>query len=159
MGFSWSLYYCQLIVEARLGSLDLFAGSRLLSDRGGSPVLDVVELQRAGRAPKSNWEPPLFHYAYVDNIGVFTKTAPDATSALEHLQRNFERDGLLLHEVEVREQGGDTLASRLGHVEQPRRPPRSGFAFCAGPWGPSSRIAPPQGMPSRSLWGTALTPP
>ena len=58
MGFSWSLYYCQLIVEARLGSLDLFAGSRLLNDRGGSPVLDVEELQRAGRAPKSNWEPP-----------------------------------------------------------------------------------------------------
>ena len=43
-----------------------------------------------------------FHYAYVDNMGVFAARVDTVTDALDEAKSLFEAHGLLLHEIEFR---------------------------------------------------------
>ena len=108
MGFSCSLYFCQDIVEAWLGSLSLTAGSRLLNERIGAAVFAVEHYQRQAadsrRATSAD-----FHYAYVDNMGVFAAREDTVADALDEAKNLFESHGLLLHETELHSGGADTL--------------------------------------------------
>ena len=113
MGFSWSLYFCRDIVECWLGSLSLTARSRLLNERNGAAVFPVEHYQRhtahSGRATSVD-----FHYAYVDNMGVFAARVDTITDALDEAKSLFESHGLLLHDIELQSGGADTLGVAVG---------------------------------------------
>ena len=108
MGFSWSLYFCQDIVESWLGSLSLTAHSRLLNERNEAAVLPVEEYQRQ-TALASKATTVEFHYAYVDNMGVFAARVDTVADALDEAKHAFESHGLLLHEIELHPGRADTL--------------------------------------------------
>ncbi|MCH1571346.1 MAG: hypothetical protein L7S64_08375, partial [Longimicrobiales bacterium] len=113
MGFSWSLYFCQDIVEIWLGSLSLTSMSRLLNDRTGVAVMDVERYQRDAVQVEPDKSVD-FHYAYVDNMGVFAPRIGAVRDALDEAKQAFEGNGLVLHEIELYEGGADTLGVAVG---------------------------------------------
>ena len=107
MGFSWSLYFCQRTVGKWLESLSLTAQSRLLNERSDVAVLDALCYQ--AKVVDSSPATIDYHYAYVDNMGVFGQSGEVVTASLEEAKEAFEGRGLLLHEMEVTRGGADTL--------------------------------------------------
>ena len=95
-----------------LGSLSLTTQSRLLNERSGVAVLDVHRYQEG--VVDSSSATIDYHYAYVDNMGVFGQNDNVVTSALDEAKGAFEGQGLLLHEMEVVWNGADTLGVAVG---------------------------------------------
>ena len=138
MGFSWSLYFCQDIVESWLGSLSLTAQSRLLNERNGAAVFPVEQYQRH-TAHASGATSVDFHYAYVDNMGVSSARVDTVTDALDEAKHLFETHGLLLHEIELHTGGADTLGVAVGTRDCSRPLLRRGSASSDGDLAPSCR--------------------
>lgn len=111
MGFAWSLYFCQSIVERWLGGLSLTAHSRLLNDRNGAAVFDAIEDKSDAADSRDGVD---YNYAYVDNMGVFARDVGLVRSALGEAKREFEAQGLQLHEIEAQTGGADTLGVAVG---------------------------------------------
>ena len=106
MGFTWSLYFCQVTGEYQVAKTSEMEHSIRMHDKGGSLIL------RAGRhgAVDSSF---VSHYLYVDNIGIFSIGAPRTRELLDRVMSHFGGLGLEMHEVEVFEKMGEALGSRL----------------------------------------------
>ena len=75
MGFGWSLYFAQRINEAVMGESKQLSHSTLINDSSGTVFLDVSSRT-------------LYHFVYVDNLGVLTLTEAEAVAVVEGLLAN-----------------------------------------------------------------------
>ena len=89
---------------ARLNRQPSLQGSTEMTDRGPPLVLDARESRKAVQCG---------HYLYVDNVGLISSSGQHAVTVLEEAKVDFEKDRLLLHEVEVSGSGGRSLGFRL----------------------------------------------
>ena len=94
MGFSWSLYFCQMINEHQCSLTRSLKDSSIISDKG-RPV--VFTSQQVKDKPETGTR----HYVYVDNLGVLSPHEGIVRSALEEMDGHFGNVGLLLHPGEV----------------------------------------------------------
>ncbi|CAE6957111.1 CACNA1H, partial [Symbiodinium sp. CCMP2456] len=95
MGFTWSLYFCQVINEAVAGTVPRLVSSECIRDRGAAVSFDFRDLGQKD----ANSE--VRHYVYVDNLGVVSPHEAVVRGALEELDLEFTSRGLLLHPGEV----------------------------------------------------------
>jgi hypothetical protein len=102
MGFSWALYFAQRVNSSKWSLTRALRDSHELSDRRGAWVIG----SRGSSA----------HYTYVDNLGVLSGDTELVRSALAEAELNFGADGLELHEVELKRDGGDALGIVLDGV-------------------------------------------
>ena len=105
MGFSWSLYFCQISAERVVGDVPGLAGASCLRDRGATGVLDLRDTADPEKAAA--------FYVYVDNVGVFTGSAVFTTSALHACAAALTAAGLPTHEEEVSTQSAKALGIHL----------------------------------------------
>ena len=73
-----------------------------------------VEQYQRQTSPASKATSVDFHYAYVDNMGVFAARVDTVTDALDEAKDLFESHSLLLHEIELHSGGADTLGVAVG---------------------------------------------
>ena len=106
MGFTWSLYFCQVTAEDHVPRAPGMAHSVRMHDKGGALILRVC---------RTGCKEPNFvaHYVYVDNIGIFSIGAARTRVLLGKVMTHFGGLGLEMHEVEVFEHFGEALGSRL----------------------------------------------
>ena len=106
MGFTWSLYFCQVTGETHVPKSMGMEHSVRMHDKGGALVV---------RASKAGAVDPSFvsHYVYVDNIGIFSIGSAHTRVLLDRVMSHFGGLGLEMHEVEVFEKMGEALGARL----------------------------------------------
>ncbi len=91
MGFSWSLYFCQAIREAKLLRVPSLHNTQRLTDRGPPAVVAAADSTPGARS----------HYLYVDNMGVLGARRMAVEDSLAETAAAFDDDGLATHEAEV----------------------------------------------------------
>ena len=106
MGFTWSLYFCQVTGEHQVALTSGMEHSVRMHDKGGPMIL---------RACRHGAVDPHFvsHYVYVDNIGIFSIGSPHTRERLDGVMSHFSELGLQMHEVEIFEDTGETLGTRV----------------------------------------------
>mgnify|MGYP000417751757 CR=1 FL=1 len=90
MGFSWSLFFCQKIAEARCREVSSLSCSRLMQDHGSVVVFKTNSL-----------EPQHRHYVYVDNLGVLGAPVEHVSRIQKEVGFAFDSVGLQTHESEI----------------------------------------------------------
>ena len=105
MGFSWSLFFCQHVIQdVACKALDQ-SRSLLMADRSPPAVF------RVGADGTPDVDSSRAHYVYVDNLGLCGCEKKEVESDLGVVVTALESKGLLTHELSV-----DTTASPLGVV-------------------------------------------
>ena len=99
MGFSWSLYFCQTINEAKMGTIPELHDSTLMTDRGRAAVL----------RRHSGTSAPCAHFVYVDNLGIISTSSHRVATALSQTTNLFDEAGLLTHEHSVTSEKSEAL--------------------------------------------------
>ena len=104
MGFSCSLSFCQQAVVESVTKSEKMKGVALLTDRGGSLVLDATasgSSVRGSGAAKGG-------YVYVDNPGVLGLVLGDVSSTVDDISTQLDAVGLTTHERAVTESATNT---------------------------------------------------
>ena len=104
MGFSWSLFFAQRISERLMSQVPSLQHSKLAVDRG-EPICFSAQVQDEA-----------YHYVYVDNLGVLSRSHDVVARGLVELTEIFNRKGLLLHAGEVGHENIQTLGVSLDGV-------------------------------------------
>ena len=105
MGFSWSLFFCQHVIQdVACKALDQ-SRSLLMADRSPPAVF------RVGADGTPDVDSSRAHYVYVDNLGLCGCEKKEVERDLGVVVTALESKGLLTHELSV-----DTTASPLGVV-------------------------------------------
>ena len=109
MGFSWSLFFCQVSGEELSSTVPGLGKGSLLQDRGRPLILSC---ERHG---------PLRHYMCVDNMGVMGTDRPKVEAALGGLTDTFTKKGLVVHEQSITSGVAEVLGVELdGSLMQSR---------------------------------------
>ena len=100
MGFGWSLYFAQRINETRMQQSKLLDHSQLVNDNNRTIVFNRRETS-------------LFHFVYVDNLGVLALRQEQVENVMEDLECLFSGGGLSLHEKSVGTDRQESLGTSL----------------------------------------------
>ena len=95
MGFTWSLYFCQVLNETLAGSVPRLLHSEIIRDRGAATAFSL----EGARCPNNSEE--VRHYVYVDNLGIVSPHEAIVRDSLQEMDKEFASRGLLLHPGEV----------------------------------------------------------
>ncbi|CAE7224534.1 unnamed protein product [Symbiodinium sp. CCMP2592] len=101
MGFSWSLFFAQRISERLMSQVPSLLHSKLAVDKG-DPMYFSDQVPNAA-----------YHYVYVDNLGVLSRSRELVATGLAELTEIFNQKGLLLHTGEVGHDNIQTLGVSL----------------------------------------------
>ena len=96
MGFTWALYFAQSANIGKFGRVPSLQGAHRQSDRGTPWVIQ----------PGAE---SLAYYTYVDNLGALCENVKRVDKVMQEAEKDFKKDGLLLHEIEVGKEGGSAL--------------------------------------------------
>ena len=114
MGWSWSGHFAEAAGLEQLRSVPRLSSSALVTDRAGPIVL-------SGKAED------LWHYLYLDNLGVIGHDRDVVEEALAESVSTFESRGLLMHDVEVSSGTLQTLGCELDGISKTTRLTRTRF--------------------------------
>ena len=105
MGFAWSLYFCQQAVVESVTASEKMRDIPMLTDRGGSLVLDATAGGPGARGSGSSKG----GYVHVDNFGVLGLVVGDVAATVEDISAQLDKAGLTAHEKAVTESATKTL--------------------------------------------------
>ena len=95
MGFTWSLYFCQVLNETLADSVPRLLHSEIIRDRGAATAFSL----EGARCPNNSEE--VRRYVYVDNLGIVSPHEAIVRDSLQGMDKEFSSRGLLLHPGEV----------------------------------------------------------
>lgn len=104
MGFTWSLYFAQVISETKIQKVPGLEDSRLISDRGEAVVF---------RAPSQPNTKEVRRYVNVDNLGIVSPHEGLVREGIRNMEDKFNSEGLMLRPSEVSGASVKALGSSL----------------------------------------------